>query len=190
MGSIPITSRSLTATVFKVATRSARTHVRPNHAASRIELSGGTGKKTGKNPTDRGKLGVKRSTLVDGRGVPLAVAVAGANVPDGKLVAETLEAIPTERPEPTPQEPQHLCLDKGYAGAPVDGEVRERGGTQPRQTEPTQNVCADERSFTPSAITSAAFSNNRKGFAKRRLSSSRPATSLARVLLKSHRDTS
>jgi hypothetical protein len=32
------------------------------------------GKKTGKNPTDRGKLGVKRSTLIDGRGVPLAVA--------------------------------------------------------------------------------------------------------------------
>jgi len=31
------------------------------------------GKKTGKNPTDRGKLGVKRSVLIDGRGVPLAV---------------------------------------------------------------------------------------------------------------------
>ena len=42
------------------------------------------GKKTGKNPTDRGKLGVKRSTLIDGRGVPLAVAVDGANVPDQK----------------------------------------------------------------------------------------------------------
>src|SRR5271167_3134891 len=26
------------------------------------------GKKTGKNPTDRGKLGVKRSVLTDGRG--------------------------------------------------------------------------------------------------------------------------
>ena len=70
---------------------------------------------------------MKRSTLVDGRGVPLAVAVAGANVPDSKLVAETLDAIPLERPEPTLEEPQHLCLDKGYAGAPVDEEVRERG---------------------------------------------------------------
>lgn len=57
----------------------------------------------------------------------MAVAVAGANVPDSKLVAETLDAIPIERPEPTPEEPQHLCLDKGYAGAAVDGEVRERG---------------------------------------------------------------
>ena len=85
------------------------------------------GKKTGKNPTDRGKLGVKRSTLIDGRGVPLAVAVDGANVPDQKLVATTLDGIPIERPEPTPKEPQHLCLDKGYAGEPVDREVRQRG---------------------------------------------------------------
>jgi putative transposase len=67
------------------------------------------GKKTGKNPTDRGKLGVKRSTLVDGRGVPLAVAVGGANVPDQKLVAETLDAIPMERPEPTPQQ-RERCI--------------------------------------------------------------------------------
>ena len=37
------------------------------------------GKKTGRNPTDRGKLGVKRSVLTDARGVPLAVAIAGAN---------------------------------------------------------------------------------------------------------------
>ncbi len=87
------------------------------------------GKKTGKNPTDRGKLGVKRSTLIDGRGVPLAVAVEGANVPDQKLVAATLDAIPVERPDSTPEEPQHLCLDKGYAGEPVDRQARKRGYT-------------------------------------------------------------
>jgi putative transposase len=87
------------------------------------------GKKTGKNPTDRGKLGVKRSTLIDGRGVPLAVAVEGANVPDQKLVAATLDAIPVERPDSTPEEPQHLCLDKGYAGEPVDFQARKRGYT-------------------------------------------------------------
>jgi putative transposase len=61
--------------------------------------------------------------------VPLAVAVDGANVPDQKLVAETLDAIPVERPEPTVQDPQNLCLDKGYAGKPVDRQVRERGYT-------------------------------------------------------------
>ena len=87
------------------------------------------GKKTGKNPTDRGKLGVKRSMLVDGHGVPLAVAIEGANVPDQKLVAETLDAIPIERPKPTAHEPHNLCLDKGYAGEPVDRQARERGYT-------------------------------------------------------------
>jgi transposase len=68
--------------------------------------------------------------------VPLAVAVDGANVPDQTLVVETLDAIPIERPEPTCDEPQNLCLDKGYAGEPVDREVRERGYTPhvPRKT--------------------------------------------------------
>lgn len=65
--------------------------------------------------------------LVDGRGVPLAVAVDGANVSDQKLVAATLDSIPIKRPKTTPQAPQHLCLDKGYAGAPVDRTVRNRG---------------------------------------------------------------
>lgn len=67
--------------------------------------------------------------MIDGRGVPLAVAVDGANVPDGKLVAQTLDAIPVERPEPTTARPQHLCLDKGYVGELIDREVRERGYT-------------------------------------------------------------
>ena len=53
----------------------------------------------------------------------------GANVPDQCLVSETLDAIPIERPEPTPGQPQHLCLDKGYSGKPVDCQVRERGYT-------------------------------------------------------------
>jgi len=31
-----------------------------------------------------------------------------------KLMGPTLEAIVVERPEPTEESPQHLCLDKGY----------------------------------------------------------------------------
>ena len=62
--------------------------------------------------------------------MPLAVAVEGANVPDQKLVAETLDAIPIERPEPTAQEPHNLCLDKAYTGKPVDREVRDFGDHQ------------------------------------------------------------
>ena len=46
--------------------------------------------------------------------MPLGVVVAGANRPDMKLVAPTLYRIVVERPEPTAEQPQGLCLDKGY----------------------------------------------------------------------------
>ena len=72
------------------------------------------GEKTGPNPTDRGKGGVKRSLLTEGHGVPLGLAVAGANRHDMKLVRATIESIVVERPEPTEEQPQGLCLDKGY----------------------------------------------------------------------------
>lgn len=42
------------------------------------------------------------------------MTIAGANVHDTKLLAATLDAIVVERPEPTSEQPQHLCLDKGY----------------------------------------------------------------------------
>jgi transposase len=72
------------------------------------------GKKTGPNPTDRAKGGTKRSLLTEARGVPVGLAVAGANVNDFKLTRETLESIPVARPRPTRDELQNLCLDKGY----------------------------------------------------------------------------
>ena len=51
---------------------------------------------------------------MDGEGGPLSIVVAGANVHDAKLLEATLDAIVVERPQPTEEEPQHLCLDKGY----------------------------------------------------------------------------
>jgi putative transposase len=57
---------------------------------------------------------VKRRLLVEAAGGPLAVVIAGANVHDTKLLAATLDAIVVERPRPTPERPQHLCLDLGY----------------------------------------------------------------------------
>jgi putative transposase len=42
------------------------------------------------------------------------LAVDGANRNDMKLVEATLESIPADRPAATPQQPQGLCLDKGY----------------------------------------------------------------------------
>lgn len=71
------------------------------------------GPKRGPNPTDRAKMGTKKSVLVDQQGGPLAVAIAGANVHDTKLLAETIEAIVIARPDPT-EVIQNLCLDKGY----------------------------------------------------------------------------
>jgi transposase len=64
--------------------------------------------------------------LIDGRGVPLGVAVDGANVHDQKLVRQTLDSIPRRRPRPTCRRKQHLCLDKGYVGQPVQRLVRRR----------------------------------------------------------------
>jgi putative transposase len=46
--------------------------------------------------------------------VPVGLCVAGANQNDFKLLAETLQSLPVRRPEPLPEAPQHLCLDKGY----------------------------------------------------------------------------
>jgi putative transposase len=68
----------------------------------------------GKNPTDRGKMGTKKSVLVDGEGGPLGVVLAGANVLERRMLRGTIEAIVVERPEPTAEEPQHLSLDGGY----------------------------------------------------------------------------
>jgi putative transposase len=56
------------------------------------------GEKTGCNPTDRAKRGVKRSVLTDGRGVPLTAAIDGANRNDHTLMRQTIEAVPVERP--------------------------------------------------------------------------------------------
>jgi putative transposase len=72
------------------------------------------GERTGRNPTDRGKLGTKRSLLTEARGVPVGLAVEGANRHDKKVAEATLGSIPVERPEPTEEAPQGMCLDKGY----------------------------------------------------------------------------
>jgi putative transposase len=106
------------------------------------------GKKTGKNPTDRGKLGVKRSVLTDARGVPLGVAIGGANTHDQKLLRATLRSIPVPRPRPKGRRKQHLCLDKGYIGKPVERLARRCGyvphipkrGAEPKPRRPGQRA--------------------------------------------------
>lgn len=72
------------------------------------------GDKIGPNPTDRGKRGVKRSVHVEADGGPLGLVIAGANVHDTKLLEATLAAIVVDRPPPSAETPQNLCLDKAY----------------------------------------------------------------------------
>ena len=80
-------------------------------AMTKAPLGGG---KTGRNPTDRGKSGVKRSLLTEGHGVPISLVTDGTNRHDMKLVRETLESLVVKRPEPTEDHPQGMCLDAGY----------------------------------------------------------------------------
>ncbi len=47
------------------------------------------------------------------------------------MLALTLDAIVVERPEPTEQEPQSLCLDKGYDNPTGETAAKEAGYTPP-----------------------------------------------------------
>ena len=67
--------------------------------------------------------------LVDGYGIPIGLAVWGANTHDMKLAEPTLESMPIERPEPTRRKPQNMCLDKGYDFPEIDELVEEWGYT-------------------------------------------------------------
>ena len=69
--------------------------------------------------------------LVEAEGIPVGLAVAGANRNDMKLTRATLESIPdyAGRPEPTADAPQGLCLDKGYDFDEVREIVEEFGFT-------------------------------------------------------------
>jgi putative transposase len=68
------------------------------------------GDDTGKNPTDRGKLGSKIHILVDERGAPLAVYITGANRHDKWSADDLIISIVV----PRSTQRQHLCADKGY----------------------------------------------------------------------------
>jgi putative transposase len=89
------------------------------------------GKKVGRHPTDRGKLGTKRSILTAGRGVPIGLAVEGAHRHDFKMTRETIENLAVERPDPTVDTPQGMCLDTGDDDDEVRDLLDECGCTAP-----------------------------------------------------------
>lgn len=74
------------------------------------------GQGTGRNPTDRGKLGWKWSLLTDRAGIPLGWATDGANRHDSILVPATLEAVGARG---LLGDIETLHLDRGYDSAVV-----------------------------------------------------------------------
>ena len=74
------------------------------------------GEKAGRSPVDRGKQGLKRSTVTDAVGVPLHVVSAGANRHDAPLLGPTLAGLTAQGPLP-PAVTVHL--DRGYDSAPT-----------------------------------------------------------------------
>jgi putative transposase len=72
---------------------------------------------------------VKRSLLTKGHGVPIGLVIEGANRHDMKLVQPTIESLVVERPEPTAEHPQGMCLDKGYDYEEVRATLHDFGFT-------------------------------------------------------------
>ena len=69
--------------------------------------------------------------MTDGHGVPLGLAVDGANRHDMRLVRATLVSLIIERPEPTVEQPQGMCLDKGSDYQDVRNALEDFGFTAP-----------------------------------------------------------
>jgi transposase len=90
------------------------------------------GELTGPNPTDRGKLGTKYHLLVTADGLPLAVAITGANRHDSMLVEPILDSLsPVKgrgRGRPR-RRPVKLHADKAYDNKRVRRYLRRRGIT-------------------------------------------------------------
>jgi len=70
-------------------------------------------------PPIGGKNGRKRSLLVDARGIPLSLAVSGANRHDSYLLGATLGAVVCARPDPGNGQIETLCADAAYVGFPA-----------------------------------------------------------------------
>ena len=73
---------------------------------------------------DRGKGGLKRSTMVDAEGIPLGAMAAPANRHDSPLLAPTLDALPTLGGLP---EQVNVHLDRAYDSNVTRRLLQERG---------------------------------------------------------------
>lgn len=84
---------------------------------------------TGPNPVDRGKKGSKLHVLSEAQGIPLAVAVSGADTHDSLALKPLIRGIPAVRSRrgPRRRRPVKLRADKAYFSAEHLTWLRERG---------------------------------------------------------------
>jgi transposase len=85
------------------------------------------GEGTGKSPVDRAKLGYKWSVAVDANGIPIGVAIDGANRNDLRLLEPTLDAITANG---LLGDVELLTLDRGYDYPVVRARLAAYGLTQ------------------------------------------------------------
>jgi transposase len=100
------------------------------------------GERAGRSPVDRGKGGMKRSTGVDGYGIPLGITGASANRHDSPLLLrDTFEACGTQLRHRWPEQVT-AHLDRAYDNGPTralldelgfDAEIARKGVPAPVQ---------------------------------------------------------
>jgi transposase len=88
-----------------------------------ITKAPGGGECAGPSPVDRRKLGMKRSLLVEGHGIPLGRVLAPANRHDSPLLAPTLDRLAQIGPLP---DDITVHLDAGYDSQKTRDEPGER----------------------------------------------------------------
>ena len=91
-----------------------------------ITKAPGGGECAGPSPVDRRKLGMKRSLLVEGYGIPLGRVLAPANRHDSPLLAPTLDKLAQIGPLP---DDITVHLDAGYDSQKTRDELGERNMT-------------------------------------------------------------
>jgi putative transposase len=87
------------------------------------------GQNPGPHPPDRAKDGPQRRRLTEAAGLPIGLAIDGANRNDFNMARETIASLPVARPEPSAKPSPGLGLDKGDASQEVRDLAQEFGFT-------------------------------------------------------------
>ena len=90
---------------------------------------------TGKNPTDRSKLGrTKRHVLTNKKGILISAVISSASTHDIKLVTDVVYNVVVKRPSSYKTKTtgrrrklQHICLDKVYNSESEEQELVNQG---------------------------------------------------------------